>query len=218
MNRTISPLGRRLRLGVIGGGPGSFIGPVHRTAARMDDNYEVVAAVLSSDPERSRKEGIAIGVAPDRAYGSAAELFAKEKARADGIDAVAIMTPNDSHYPLAVAAIENGLDIICDKPLTTNLDDALDLVRRVRASGIVFCQTFNYTGFPLVRQAMAMVRDGDLGDVRMVEVEYVQGHNAALTPHEQGESLNWHFVSEKVGASLILGDIGSHAHHTWPAM
>ena len=213
MNHTIKPLGRRLRLGVIGGGPGSFIGPVHRTAARLDDNYEVVASVLSLNPERSKAEGMAIGIAPDRAYGTAQEMFSGEGSRSDGIDVVAIMTPNDSHYRLCVAALDAGLDIICDKPLTTSLDDALDLVGRVRAAGAVFCQTFNYTGFPLVRQAMAMVRDGDIGEIRMVEVEYIQGHNAALTEGEAGASLNWHFVPEKVGASLIMGDIGSHAHH-----
>src|SRR6516225_1057770 len=151
MNKTIAKLGRRLRLGVIGGGPGSFIGPVHRAAARMDDNFEVVASVLSADPDRSRREGRAIGVASDRAYGASNEMFAKEKARADGMEVVAIMTPNDSHCALARTAIEHGLDIICDKPLATNLDDALDLRRRVKSSGIVFCQTFNYTGFPLVR-------------------------------------------------------------------
>ncbi|KAB2860749.1 MAG: Gfo/Idh/MocA family oxidoreductase, partial [Bauldia sp.] len=179
MNHTIRALGRRLRLGVIGGGPGSFIGPVHRAAARLDDNYEVVASVLSSNAGKSKAEGIAIGIAPDRAYGSAAEMFAGEGSRSDGIDVVAIMTPNDSHYPLCVAALDAGLDVICDKPLTTGLADAKDLVARVRAAGTVFCQTFNYTGFPMVRQAMAMVRDGDLGPVRLVEVEYIQGHNAA---------------------------------------
>ena len=213
MNKTIQKLGRRLRLGVIGGGPRSFIGPVHRTAARLDDNYEVVASVLSSNPERSKAEGMAIGVAEDRAYGTAEALFAGEKGRADGIDVVAIMTPNDSHYPLCLMALDAGLDIICDKPLTTSLRDARDLVDRVNAAGIVFCQTFNYTGFPMVRQAKAMVRDGDLGDVRMIEVEYVQGHLAAQTPGESEATRNWHFDPERVGDSLILGDIGSHAHH-----
>ena len=123
------------------------------------------------------------------------------------------MSPNDSHYRYAVAAVDAGYDIICDKPLATNLDDALDLVKRVKAAGIVFCQTFNYTGFPLVRQAMAMVRDGDIGAVRMVEAEYVQGYNYALTEGESGDARNWHFVPEKAGQSLVLGDIGSHAHH-----
>ncbi|HET7714096.1 MAG TPA: Gfo/Idh/MocA family oxidoreductase [Bauldia sp.] len=213
MYSTIGAFGRRLRLGVIGGGAKSFIGPVHRAAARMDDNYEVVASMLSSNPERARAEGTAIGIAPDRAYGSAEEMFAKERARTDGMDVVAIMSPNDSHYRYCVAAIDAGYDVICDKPLATNLGDALDLAKRVQAAGIVFCQTFNYTGYPLVRQAMAMVRDGDIGEVRMVEAEYVQGYNYALTEGEKSGERNWHFVPEKAGQSLVLGDIGSHAHH-----
>jgi predicted dehydrogenase len=214
MNSVFAKLGRRLRLGVIGGGPGSFIGEVHRTAARLDDNYEVVASVLSSDPGRSRAAGRAIGVAADRAYGTAAEMFATEAGRADGMEVVAIMTPNDSHHALCCAALERGLDIVCDKPLTTSLADALDLVRRVRKSGLVLCHTFNYTAFPMVRQARAMVRDGDIGDIRMVQVEYVQGHNAALRPDERGAAAPaWRLRPEQAGASLILGDIGSHAHH-----
>ena len=124
VNPIIHQLGRRLRLGVIGGGPGSFIGTVHRSAARLDDYYEIVAGVLSSDPERAREYGQALGI--PRAYASADEMFNSELKRADGIDLVAIMTPNDSHYPLSCAALEQGLDVICDKPLTTNLDDALD--------------------------------------------------------------------------------------------
>jgi len=213
-NSARAKLGRRLRLGVIGGGPGSFIGEVHRTAARLDDNFEVVASVLSSDPQRSRAAGQAIGIAADRAYDTAAAMFEGEARRADGMDVVAIMTPNDSHHALCCAAIERNLDIICDKPLTTNLEDALDLVARVRRAGIVFCHTFNYTGFPMVRQARAMVRDGDIGEVRMVQVEYVQGHNAGLNAGERGEAAAaWRMQPEKTGASLILGDIGSHAHH-----
>ncbi len=214
MSSTITRFGRRLRLGVIGGGPGSFIGPVHRAAARLDDHYEVVAGVLSSNAERSHQYGRDIGLSADRAYRSAADMFSAEAARTDGIDAVAIMTPNDSHCALAHAAIDAGLDIICDKPLATNLRDAADLARRVKQSGLVFCQTFNYTGFPLVRQARAMVRDGDIGDIRMAQVEYVQGHAAVIGEGERGTpAANWHFRPEVVGPSLILGDIGSHAHH-----
>ena len=192
MSNTIAKLGRRLRLGVIGGGPGSFIGPVHRAAARGSTTTTRSSRRCSPPIPSDRGErGCAIGIAPDRAYGTAEELFAGEKARDDGIDVVAIMTPNDSHYPLCLQALANGLDIICDKPLTTNLHDARDLVSRVNAAGVVFCQTFNYSGFPMVRQAKAMVRDGDLGDVRMIEVEYVQGHNAALTADRarRGEQL-----------------------------
>ena len=214
MNSAIARLGRRLRLGVIGGGPGSFIGEVHRTAARLDDNFEVVASVLSSDPERSRAAGRAIGIAADRAYAAAAAMFDGEAKRSDGMEVVAIMTPNDSHHALCSAALERNLDIICDKPLTTNLQDALDLVERVRRAGVVFCHTFNYTAFPMVRQARAMVRDGDLGEIRMVHVEYVQGHNATLNAGERGEAAAaWRMRPEKAGGSLILGDIGSHAHH-----
>ncbi len=213
LNTTLAKLGRRLRLGVIGGGPGSFIGGVHRTAARLDNNFEIVAGVLSSDPERSREYGKAIGLAADRAYGTAEEFFTGEAARDHGVDAVAIMTPNDSHYALACAAIERGLDIICDKPLTTTLEDAADLVKRVRRSGLVFCLTFNYSAFPMVRQARAMVRDGDLGTIRMIKVEYVQGHNATLRRGERdGTSGMWRMQKDKAGDSLILGDIGSHAH------
>ena len=214
MRSAIPALGRRLRLGVIGGGPGSFIGEVHRTAARLDDNFEVVASVLSSDPERSRAAGQAIGIAADRAYATAEAMFDGEARRSDGMEVVAIMTPNDSHHALCCAAIERNLDIICDKPLTTNLGDARDLVERVRRAGIVFCHTFNYTAFPMVRQARAMVRDGDVGEIRMVQVEYVQGHNATLNAGERGEAAAaWRMRPEKAGGSLILGDIGSHAHH-----
>jgi predicted dehydrogenase len=213
MNKVHATLGRRLRLGVIGGGPGSFIGEVHRIAARLDDNFEIVAAVLSSDPGRSRAAAKAIGIAEGRGYATAAAMFAGEAARTDGMDVVAVMTPNDSHYTLCRQAIEHGFDVVCDKPLTTSLAEALDLVERVRRAGVVFCNTFNYSAFLMVRQARAMVRDGDIGDVRMVQVDYVQGHNAALREGENDAAANWHFRPEKTGASLILADIGSHAHH-----
>jgi predicted dehydrogenase len=214
MNKVFTGLGRRLRLGVIGGGPGSFIGEVHRSAARLDDNFEIVAGTLSSVPNRSIEAGCSIGLSHDRAYGTAEEMFAGEAARADGMEVVAIMTPNDSHFGYCRRALERRLDIVCDKPLTTNLADALELVRLVREAGVVFCNTFNYSAFPMVRQARAMVRNGEIGDVRMAHVEYVQGHNAALTAGEHGVSpSNWHFSKERTGPSLILADIGSHAHH-----
>ena len=148
MNPVLATLGRRLRLGVIGGGPGSFIGPVHRTAARLDDRFEITAAALSSDAERSRAAALELGIAADRAYADWHALLDGERARTDGVDAVAVMTPNDSHHAICAAALERGYDVICDKPLTTNLADALDLVRRVRASGRVFCVTHNYTAYP----------------------------------------------------------------------
>jgi predicted dehydrogenase len=145
MNPVLNLLGRRLRLAVIGGGPGSFIGPVHRTAARLDGRFEIVAGVLSSDAERSRAAAAALGMAPGRAYPDWRTLIAGERARADPADALAVMTSNDSHHAICAAALEQGFDVICDKPLATSLADAVDLVRRVRASGRVFCLTHNYT-------------------------------------------------------------------------
>ena len=212
-NPVIAKLGRRLRLGVVGGGPGSFIGEIHRSAARLDDRYEVVASVLSSNPERSRAGGRAIGVAEDRAYGAFEEMIEQEGKRDDGIEVLGVMTPNGEHYAACRAALERGMDVICDKPLTTKLEDSLDLVRRVREAGLVFCTTYNYTGYPMVRQARAMVAAGELGEIRLVHLEYVQGHLATLVEQTAAKKKAWRFQAEQVGASLIAGDIGVHSHH-----
>jgi predicted dehydrogenase len=211
MNPVLAMLGRRLRLAVIGGGPGSFIGPVHRTAARLDDRFEIVAAVLSGDPERSHAAACGIGIPADRAYADWPSLLERERARADGADIVAVMTPNGSHHAICAAALERGFHLICDKPLTTTLTDALDLVRRVRASGRVFCLTHNYTAYPMVRQARDMVRANAIGEVRQIHTFYVQGHNATLVEGEG--TAGWRFDPAQCGPSLILGDIGTHAHH-----
>lgn len=217
-NPVVEALGRRLRLAVIGGGPGSFIGQVHRAAARLDDRYRIVAAALSSDAERGRAAAVRIGVPADRAYGSGDELIDREAARADGADAVAIMTPNDTHRRYAVAALQRGFDVICDKPLANSLDDALAVVQAVRETGRVFALTHNYTGYPMVRQARAMAAAGELGDVRLVQVEYVQGGNADGASRADGAGgpagpARWRFDPARSGPSLILGDIGTHAHH-----
>ena len=210
-NPVVEALGRRLRLAVIGGGPGSFIGEMHRAAARLDDRYRIVGAALSSDPERARAAARRIGVPTERAYGSGAELIDREAARADGADVVAIMTPNDTHREYCVAALQRGFDVICDKPLANSLDDALAVVRAVRETGKVFALTHNYTGYPMVRQARAMVAAGELGEIRLVQVEYVQGGNAAADAGSDG--VRWRFDPARSGPSLILGDIGTHAHH-----
>ncbi|MFQ5971808.1 MAG: Gfo/Idh/MocA family protein [Alphaproteobacteria bacterium] len=212
-NPVIAALGRRLRLGMIGGGPGSRIGEVHRIAARIDDRYELVASVLSSDGARSRERGQALGLTADRAYPTAEEMFRSEASRPDGIDVVAIMTPNDTHYPLSRAALESGFDVICDKPLATSLADAVDLVRRVRDSGLVFCLTFNHSGYPMIRQARAMIARGLLGEVRMAHFEYLQGHIATRVEEDAPEALGWRLDPARTGPSLVLADIGSHAHH-----
>lgn len=212
-NPVVAALGRPLRLAVIGGGPGSFIGSIHRSAARLDGRYEIVAGVMSSDPERSRQAAIEIGIDPARAYADASELLASEQARADGAEVVAIMTPNDSHHAYATAALEYGFDVICDKPITNTLPEALDIVRTVAETGLVFCLTHNYSGYPLVRQARAMVRDGQLGEIRLVQVEYVQGVKADENDPDPADGLPWRYDPARGGPSLVMGDIGTHAHH-----
>ena len=214
LNPVISLLGRKLRLAMIGGGPGSFIGTMHRLAARVDDRYELVAGVFSSNPDRSRLAGLQIGLAPERIYNNAFELIQLEASREDGVDVISIMTPNDSHYPYAVAAVEHGMDVICDKPMTNTLQEAETLYRKVQETDLVFCLTHNYTGYQMVRQAKAMVEYGQLGTIRLVQVEYVQGGRADENdPAPSAGSLPWRFDPRKSGPSLVMGDIGSHAHN-----
>ncbi len=207
-------LGRRLRLALIGGGPGSFIGAMHRQASRLDDHFQVVSAVLSSDPTRSLAAGRELGLDEERIHTKVADMLKAEAARQDGAEVAAIMTPNDSHFPFAKAALENGLDVICDKPMTNTLAEAEELVRLVEDTGLVFCLTHNYTGYPMVRQARAMVGAGQLGDIRLVQVEYVQGGKAREDdPDPAAGPVPWRFDPAKSGPSLVLGDIGSHAHN-----
>jgi predicted dehydrogenase len=212
LNPVLSMLGRRLRLAVIGGGPGSFIGAMHRQAARLDDRYEVVTGILSSDPDRSKKAALELGMNHDRTYASVQEMLDKESARKDGIDVVAIMTPNDSHYEYSMSALEHGFDVICDKPMTNTLDEAEALHKKVQDSGLVFCLTHNYTGYPMVRQAKAMVEDGQLGTIRLVQVEYVQGGKAD-EEKAMPAVLPWKYDPARGGPSLVMGDIGTHAHN-----
>ncbi len=213
LNPVIDLMGRRLRLAVIGGGPGSFIGAMHRQAARLDDRYELVTGILSSDPARSKKAGLEIGIHPDRIYNSVDEMLRAEAARQDGADVVAIMTPNDSHYEYAVAALEQGFDVICDKPMTNTLQEAESLHKKVQETGLVFCLTHNYTGYPMVRQAKAMVEDGQLGIVRLIQVEYVQGGKADESKVIPADAIPWRYDPVRGGPSLVMGDIGTHAHN-----
>ena len=210
-NPVIAMLGRRLRLALIGGGPGSFIGETHRMAARLDDRYEIVSGVFSSDPGRSKRAAAALGLPAERTHGTVDAMLDAEAARGDGAEVVAIMTPNDSHYAHAMAALERGLDVICDKPMTNTLEHAEALEAMVRRAGLVFCLTHNYTGYPMVRQARAMVEAGEIGTVRLIQVEYVQGGTADESqPDPAGP---WRFDPRRAGPSLVMGDIGSHAHN-----
>ncbi|MGH9539311.1 MAG: Gfo/Idh/MocA family protein [Terriglobales bacterium] len=204
---------RRLRLGMVGGGPGGFIGAVHRIAARLDDRFELMAAALSSDPVRARSAAIDLHIPPDRAYGSFAEMASAEAARKDRIDAVSIVTPNHLHYPAAKAFLDAGIHVICDKPLTTKLEDALDLAQTVRRTGLLFAVTHNYTGHPMVRQAREMIAKGDLGTIRVVQVEYAQDWlSTPLEKTGQKQAL-WRTDPALSGPGGSLGDIGTHAYN-----
>jgi predicted dehydrogenase len=202
---------RRLRLGMVGGGPGGFIGAVHRIAARLDDRYELVAAALSSDAERSLSGAKELNI--PRAYRSFQEMAAAESKRAEGIVAVSIVTPNHLHHAPAKAFLESGIHVICDKPLTTTLGDALDLAQEVKRSGLVFGLTHNYTGYPMVRQAREMALGGELGPIRLVQVEYVQ--DWLTTPLEKTgqKQAVWRTDPARSGPAGSLGDIGTHAYN-----
>jgi predicted dehydrogenase len=204
---------RRLRLGMVGGGQGAFIGAVHRIAARIDDRWELVAGALASDPERAKASAGALHIAEDRAYGSYEEMAGKEAARKDGIDAVAIVTPNHVHHGPARAFLDAGINVICDKPLTTTLKDALDLVERVKRSGLVFGLTHNYTGYPMIRHAREMVAAGELGTIRVVQVEYPQDWLTTRLEESGQKQAAWRTDPKRSGPAGSTGDIGTHAHN-----
>jgi predicted dehydrogenase len=206
-------LGRRIRLGLVGGAQGSLIGPVHRAAARLDDCFEIASGVFSSDPARSLQSAEAFGI--PRGYADLAAMIAAEAARPDGIDAVAIMTPNDSHYDYAIAALDAGLDVICDKPLTNDVGSARTLALKAREKGRVLTLTHNYSGYPMVREARSAIEAGEIGPLRLVNVRYVQGSLAKYVeadPEKIAPRTKWRLDASRGGKSHVLGDIGTHAH------
>src|ERR1700689_1143612 len=182
--------GRRLRVGMVGGGRNAFIGAVHRMAMRLDDLIELKAGPLASDPENARASGDDLGRAPDRSYSDYREMAVREAARPDGIEAVVIVTPNHLHFPVAKAFLEAGIDVICDKPLSTTFAEASELVELTRAKGLVFAVTLNNTGYPMVRQAREMIAAGEIGDIRVVHAAYIQDwltHPIDVDGHKQAE-------------------------------
>ncbi len=199
----------RIRLGMVGGGRGAFIGAVHRIAARLDDQYELVAGAFSSDPEKSAASAADLGVA--RSYGSFAEMAQKEARRKDGIEAVAIVTPNHMHAPVAMEFLRRGIHVICDKPLTATLPEATKLAKAAEASGVVFALTHNYTGYPMVRQAREMIAAGDLGDIRLVNVQYIQDWLSEPIEQTGQKQADWRTDPARSGAGGSTGDIGTHA-------
>lgn len=205
--------GNRIRLGMVGGGQGAFIGAVHRLAARMDDQYTLLAGALSSEPERARASGAEIGLDPERSYGDYREMAKAEAARKDGIEAVAIVTPNHMHYPVAKAFLEAGIHVICDKPLVTTSKEAKALKALVGKTGLVFAVTHNYSGYPMIRQAREMVRRGDLGEIRVVQAEYPQDWLTTKLEDTGQKQADWRTDPARSGAGGCVGDIGTHAYH-----
>ena len=205
------PMQRRLRLGMVGGGRGAFIGAVHRTAARIDDRWQLVAGAFSSDAERARLSGEDLGLAPDRIYDDFQTMATRERLREDRIDAVAIVTPNHMHSQAARAFMSAGIHVICDKPLTTSRADAEELARQVRSNGVIFAVTHNYTGYPMVRQARAMVAAGQLGRLRLVQVEYAQDWLSSPIEASGQKQAEWRTDPTRAGPAGVVGDIGSHA-------
>jgi len=196
---------------MVGGGEGAFIGAVHRMAARLDDRWSLVAGAFSSDPERSRAFGLGLGLDPDRSYGDFAEMARAEAARPDGIDAVAIVTPNAAHFAPARAFLEAGVAVICDKPLTTGMQEARALSDLVARTGLPFVLTHNYSGYPMVRHARDLVARGVLGPIRVVQAEYAQDWLARDLPGNR--QADWRGDPERAGPGGALGDIATHAFH-----
>lgn len=204
---------RRLRLGMVGGGPGAFVGSIHRYAARLDDQYELVAGALSSDPERNREIGPSLHIADDRLYAHYRDMALRESARADGIDAVAIVVPNHLHFPVACAFLEAGIHVICDKPLTTSVADGLHLRDLATRMGRLVLLTHNYSGYPMVRAARDLVAGGALGEIRSIQVEYAQEWLAEPIEARGNRQAQWRTDPALAGRAGCLADIGSHAAH-----
>ena len=208
-------MARKLRMGMVGGGRGAFIGGVHRIAAAIDQQIELVCGAFSSDPEKSRLSGEDFFLPANRVYGSYEEMILTEKNLPEGerMDFVSIVTPNHVHFGPAKLALQNGFHVVCDKPLAFNVDEARQLVDLVEASGLIFALTHNYTGYPMVKQARAMVRDGKLGKVRKIVVEYPQGWLADKKEDGDNKQADWRTDPSKSGMGGAMGDIGTHAEN-----
>ncbi len=204
---------RPLRLGMIGGGEGAYIGGTHRIAARMDGAFQLVAGAFDVDPARGKAFAADEGVTPERAYGSYKDLIAGEAQREDPVEMVAICTPNFTHYPIAKALLEAGFDVICEKPLTTTIEDALDLEKLAASSGRFLGVTYTYCGYPMIHEAREMIARGDLGAIRTVQVEYALEWMAEAIEAEGNAQAAWRTDPKKNGRGGATGDIGTHAYH-----
>lgn len=206
---------RKIRMGMVGGGRDAFIGGVHRIAAAIDQQIEMVCGAFSSNPEKSRLSGQDFYLDPSRVYGSYEEMIKKEKELPADVrmDFVSIVTPNHVHYGPAKMALENGFHVVCDKPLAFDLQESRDLVKTVKETGKIFALTHNYTGYPMVKQARAMIKNGDLGTIRKVVVEYPQGWLATLLESSDQKQAAWRTDPKRSGIAGAMGDIGTHAEN-----
>lgn len=210
---TNAPLNRKLRMGLVGGGQGAFIGRVHATAAVLDNRAALVAGALSSDPAKAKASAPDYDIPADRAYGSYKEMAEAEKKRSDPIDFVSVATPNHTHFDIARTFVEAGYNVICDKPLTYDLAQAEELLKIVEKSGVVFAVSHNYTGHPLVRQAREMVLNGDLGDINAIRSFYIQGWLRTRIESSDQKQAKWRTDPKQSGIAGCFGDIGTHAYN-----
>ncbi len=209
-------MSRKIRMGMVGGGRGAFIGGVHRMAAALDGQIEFVCGAFSSNPEKSKASGEDFFLPADRVYGSYQEMIEKEKQLPEGerMDFISIVTPNHMHYGPAKMALQNGFHVVCDKPLSFDMDEALELEKLVEETGLIFALTHNYTGYPMVKQARAMVRKGELGAIRKVVVEYPQGWLATrVEASGDNKQAGWRTDPKRSGIAGCMGDIGTHAEN-----
>jgi predicted dehydrogenase len=206
---------RKIRMGMIGGGRGAFIGAVHRMAAALDGQIELVCGAFSSDPARSKENGIDYYLAPDRCYADFSEMILKEKSLPEDerMDFVSIVTPNDMHFTPAMMALDHGFHVVCDKPMCLTVEEAKQLRDKVKSSGLIFALTHNYTGYPMVKQARQMIAHDELGKVRRVVVEYPQGWLSTALEKENQKQAAWRTDPKRSGAAGAMGDIGTHAEN-----
>ena len=204
---------KKIRIGFIGGGPNSFIGYTHRLAARFDNRFEFVSGVFSRNIKKSKEFGKALGLDSSRCYSDYKSMAKKESSRIDGIQALGIMTPSGDHYKIAKPFIENKIHIICDKPLTSTIEDAVKLEKLVKKNKIIFALTHNYSAYPMLREAKEIVKTGKLGDILLMNVEYPQGYTVGVKKKDEIKTLKWRLDKKMCGPSMIMAEIGTHSYH-----
>ncbi len=204
---------KKIRIGFIGGGPNSFIGYTHRLAARFDNRFDFVAGVFSKDEKKSIEFGKSLGLDQYRCYNNYKTMAKKESERSDGVEAIGIMTPSGDHYKIAKEFIKGNIHIICDKPLTASVKDALALEKLIKKTKIIFALTHNYSAYPMLREAKELVKKNKIGKIKLINVEYPQGYTVAVKKKDEKDILKWRLDKKMCGPSMILSEIGTHAFH-----